>query len=487
MEGEYSVNFISDDKAVTEPEGKKGAQAGAVGPNPYEFISDDLKSHRSKRNDADTSTIYQSKSKSKSKPNQIKESKDDEDEYNEDRTERYTGRDKPRTGTGIGTGRGAFNFDTDDDDDDILKPLRNIKSDNTDRHESKTDREDYGINLNTRSGFVPPVPNDLISGARNRGINIPGYDGQLNDRQTDSESEAEMKPKKSNESKLSERELCRKKEELIFKLSVLARQGYSGIRNPNSSMSLEELRDIHTRLEKLKKKDDGVKYAQQALLMVVATVEQLNNKFDPFGIYLDGWSVSIYEDLDQYDEVLGELWDKWLAEYEQYIGPEMKLLTMLAKSGYTFHATQATLKKNQHIVPDLEEMLARDPELRKHFQRVSRDMTSSGFQQSQRGQSEQSGQGGLGGLGGILNSMGGMGGLSNLFNLGGMGGDAEPSEPVQQQPSPKPSQPRQPRPRQRQPVSPPDVDELDDLVNGFKRDKEPEREYLNISNIEDYP
>ena len=39
--------------------------------------------------------------------------------------------------------------------------------------------------------------------------------------------------------------------------------------------------------------------------------EFLNNKFDPFDIKLDGWSEAVNENVDDYDDVFGELHEKY--------------------------------------------------------------------------------------------------------------------------------------------------------------------------------
>ena len=46
-------------------------------------------------------------------------------------------------------------------------------------------------------------------------------------------------------------------------------------------------------------------------MAAVSALEFLNNKFDPFDLKLDGWSESITENLDEYDDVFGELHEKY--------------------------------------------------------------------------------------------------------------------------------------------------------------------------------
>ena len=47
------------------------------------------------------------------------------------------------------------------------------------------------------------------------------------------------------------------------------------------------------------------------MLAAVTGLEFLNNRFDPFDFKLDGWSEQVNEDLGDYDEIFGELHEKY--------------------------------------------------------------------------------------------------------------------------------------------------------------------------------
>ena len=46
-------------------------------------------------------------------------------------------------------------------------------------------------------------------------------------------------------------------------------------------------------------------------MALISGIEFLNNRFDPFDIKLDGWSESIHENLNEYDDVFEELYEKY--------------------------------------------------------------------------------------------------------------------------------------------------------------------------------
>ena len=45
------------------------------------------------------------------------------------------------------------------------------------------------------------------------------------------------------------------------------------------------------------------------MMAAVSGAEFLNSKFDPFDVKLDGWSESIHENINDYDDVFTELYD----------------------------------------------------------------------------------------------------------------------------------------------------------------------------------
>ena len=56
-------------------------------------------------------------------------------------------------------------------------------------------------------------------------------------------------------------------------------------------------------------------------------MEFLNSKFDPFDIKLDGWSEQLQENINDYDDIFGELYEKYKSKAS--MAPEIKLLFQL--------------------------------------------------------------------------------------------------------------------------------------------------------------
>lgn len=82
-----------------------------------------------------------------------------------------------------------------------------------------------------------------------------------------------------------------------------------------------------------------VKFYKQLLLNIVSGAEWLNEKYDPFDFKLHDWSKQIAMDMDDYTEVLEELYEKYKDKGGK-LPPEVRLMFMIIMSGVTFHLSQ---------------------------------------------------------------------------------------------------------------------------------------------------
>ena len=104
------------------------------------------------------------------------------------------------------------------------------------------------------------------------------------------------------------------------------------------------------KLKKQREVDNSVKF-QRKVMMAATGLEFLNNKFDPFDIKLDGWSESINENINDYDEVFEELAEKYGGCSE--VAPEIKLLMTIGGSAFMFHLTNTMFKSS---IPGMEDI-----------------------------------------------------------------------------------------------------------------------------------
>lgn len=105
---------------------------------------------------------------------------------------------------------------------------------------------------------------------------------------------------------------------------------------------------------------DGMK---TGLFMCCLALEELVGKYVPKRyLSLKGWSLSVNDNMDGYNDVLEELHYKYLKEAAW--SPEFKLLGMLLFSAITC----AVMQKMSEDLPGAEQVFKENPQLRKDFQ-----------------------------------------------------------------------------------------------------------------------
>lgn len=131
-----------------------------------------------------------------------------------------------------------------------------------------------------------------------------------------------------------------KKMEKLAKLIELKNRGYNLTKNYTLDSSYEEMCFEINHWTNYQTKKDGVELGKSFLMNAVTGLEFLNDRYDPFGFKLSGWSEQIKVNSDNYTDVFSELYDKY-----KYTGkkmePEIKLLLMLTASAVTFHASKS--------------------------------------------------------------------------------------------------------------------------------------------------
>ena len=88
-------------------------------------------------------------------------------------------------------------------------------------------------------------------------------------------------------------------------------------------------------------------------MAAVTGIEFANKKFDPVQAKLEGWSESVMENVEDYDNALIRLVDKYGKSVE--VAPEIELLTALIGSGFMFHLSKTILQNPVGILNSLGE------------------------------------------------------------------------------------------------------------------------------------
>jgi hypothetical protein len=191
-------------------------------------------------------------------------------------------------------------------------------------------------------------------------------------------------------------EIQKAKFDLICKFERLRDKGVKVPKMFSMSSDYDEMHHEYERLVYQRKMDNSVHMQRQWLISAISGIEFLNTRYDPFDFKLDGWSSAVHEDINKYDDIFEELYEKYQGSGS--MAPELRLIFMVGGSALTHHMSMAMLKGSN--LPNADEILKSDPELMARFQAAQ--------QATMKKQAP--------GFGGFMS---GLGGLGNLFGGGG--------------------------------------------------------------------
>jgi len=177
-----------------------------------------------------------------------------------------------------------------------------------------------------------------------------------------------MNPDKavSSQPQMSKEELLREKFKVLRKLEALEKKGVELSKKYNMESPLAEMQGEYETIMDEKAKQNSVKFQGNMLMAVINGMEFLNNRFDPFDIKLDGWSEQLGENITDYDEIFGELHEKYKSKAS--MAPELKLLFQLGGSAMMVHMTNTMFKS---AMPGMDDILRQNPDLMRSFQNAA--------------------------------------------------------------------------------------------------------------------
>lgn len=185
-------------------------------------------------------------------------------------------------------------------------------------------------------------------------------------------------------------EMLREKFQLLRKLESLEQKGVQLSKKYTMESPLLEMKGEYETIVDEKAKQNSIKFQGNMLMTCINGIEFLNNRFDPFDVKLDGWSEQVAENVDDYDEVFGELYDKYKSKGT--MSPELRLLFQLGGSAMMLHMTNSMFKS---AMPGMDDVLRQNPDLAQQFQKAAMDSMGasspgfSGFMNNMTGQPPQ--------------------------------------------------------------------------------------------------
>jgi hypothetical protein len=190
---------------------------------------------------------------------------------------------------------------------------------------------------------------------------------------------------------LTKEEMLREKFKYIKKLEDLEKKGIRLTKKYDMESSLSEMKgEYETHVEERERRN-SVKFQGKMLMACITGIEFLNNKFDPFDLKLDGWSEQVNENIDDYDEIFGELHEKYKSKAK--MAPELKLLFQLGGSAIMLHMTNTMFKS---AMPGMDDIMRQNPELMQQFTQAAVSSMSNSNRGPTNGGNNSNGNSGFG-------------------------------------------------------------------------------------------
>ena len=161
---------------------------------------------------------------------------------------------------------------------------------------------------------------------------------------------------------LTKEEELKEKFKYLRKFDELEKKGVTTSKRYNMDSDLQEMIGEYETILSEKERQNSVKFQGKMLMACITGIEFLNNRFDPFDIKLDGWGEQINENIDDYDEIFGELHEKYKSKAK--LSPELKLLFQLGGSAIMVHMSNTMFKS---AMPGMDDIMRQNPELMKQF------------------------------------------------------------------------------------------------------------------------
>ena len=165
---------------------------------------------------------------------------------------------------------------------------------------------------------------------------------------------------------LTKEEMLREKFKFLRKLEALEKKGVELSKKYSMESSLQEMMGEYETIMEEKTKQNSVKFQGNMMMAIINGIEFLNNRFDPFDVKLDGWGEQLNENISDYDDIFGELYEKYKSKAS--MSPEIKLIFQLGGSAMMVHMTNTMFKS---AMPGMDDILRQNPDLMRSFQNAA--------------------------------------------------------------------------------------------------------------------
>lgn len=233
------------------------------------------------------------------------------------------------------------NFFVDDDQD-----VNDYDYDNGGDEEEEDNDENYENDEKCFKLPEPPKKNNFDTNIKFEGDEYEDYKDRK-DHKDHKEHNNEQYPDSPFFDKKTQKEslINAEKRECLMRFLELEDDGVPVVQKFNMNSDLNEMRFELRKLDEERIRSKTVNLWKKSLMAALITIENLNSKFDPFGLKLKGLSNEVKSQMDDINSTFRELHRKYCKRGKS--SPELFLIITLATCGINTHVNNSKKKKKK--------------------------------------------------------------------------------------------------------------------------------------------
>jgi hypothetical protein len=246
--------------------------------------------------------------------------------------------------------------------------MNNAKTDNFKQQNVNADDFDKELEDITTKTTVQFKPDEDNNNSYNNWFNSP---------QTQQQPPTQIHHHPEKEKEAQSNSTMQKKKQLLIKLAKMKKMGIEVSQNYTMENTYEEIQTEFSAHYDERKREEGIKFQRDTLITVMPAIEFFNNNWNPFGIDLDGLTEATRENINSYDDIFEELYDKYKPDIA--VMPELRLVYAIARSAAEISFTNAMIKRD---APALADVLKNRPDLAQQLHSASLNTMHNQTQQT---------------------------------------------------------------------------------------------------------
>lgn len=146
--------------------------------------------------------------------------------------------------------------------------------------------------------------------------------------------------------------------DMLRKLAELKKKGYMISSDYNINSDYYTMKEEYEYQSTIKGKDSFVKNTFCYGLNFIKLIEFANKKYDPLGIDLEGWNISVENSKEEVIDAIGEIYEKYHKPGSGVMSPELRLLLILVSSAVSTVIANsgakvlASMFQNSNVIED---------------------------------------------------------------------------------------------------------------------------------------